>query len=158
MATTYDSWATQTSTFLAQLQHLLHDSIRPWYWPSLWWWVQMEGWEGRRTHEAVAILRRVTRGSQSDFFLSVFGRLLCHSFLSDPALTSHQRRPVSPRILVPLTTIHGGALSFHGSTSNAINFTIVIGLSHTSQRLTVTCVPQPVTAHNPLNRSIGLTG
>ncbi len=148
----------QTSTFLAQLQHLLHDSIRPWYWPSLWWWFQMEGWEGRRTHEAVARLRRVTRGSQSDFFLGVFGRLLCHCFLFDPALPSHQRRPVSPRILVPLTNIHGGALSFHSSTSNAINFTIVIALSHTSQLFTVTCVPQPVTAHKPLYRSIELMG
>lgn len=96
----------QTSTFLAQLLHLLDDSIRPWYCPSLWWWVQMEGWEGQRTHEAVASLRRVTRGSQSDFFLGAFGRLLCHSFLFDPALPSHQRRPVSPRILVPLTNIH----------------------------------------------------
>jgi hypothetical protein len=65
---------------------------------------------------------------------------------------------VSPRILVPLTNIHGGALSFHSSTSNAINSTIVIALSHTSQLFTVTCVPQPVTAHKPLYRSIELMG
>jgi hypothetical protein len=115
--------------------------------------------EGRRTHEAVASLRRGDKRQPVRLLPSVFGRLLCHSFLFDPALpSSHQRRPVSPRILVPLTDIHGGALSFHSSTSNAINFTIVIGLSHTNQLFRVTCVPQPVTTHNPFYRSIELMG
>jgi hypothetical protein len=148
----------QTSTFLAQLLHLLDDSIRPWYLP-FFMVVGSNGGMGRPKDSWGSC--KPEKGDKRQpvrLLLRCLWQTFMSFFLIWPSATFPPAKTCESTDFGTADKHSWGALSFDSSTSNAINFTIVIGLSHTRQLFTATCVPQPVTAHNPLFRSIELMG